>query len=131
MMHSLIRQADRYRRESAGFKRVRKSISFIKQLKIVFYICNYYISLKAVFCTRYVRMNKYRKEKKILCMNAVRLILCAVSVLALETLPAGAATIMPDGKGEKVICRGYEAHTSGRWYRWDRRLLTFRQPMRI
>lgn len=44
-------------------------------------------------------------------MNAVRLILCAVSVLALETLPA-AATIMPDGKGEKVICRGYEAHTS-------------------
>ncbi len=50
-------------------------------------------------------------------MNAVRLILCAVSVLALETLPAGAATVMPDGKGEKVICRGYEAHTSGRWYR--------------
>lgn len=46
-------------------------------------------------------------------MNAVRLILCAVSVLALGTLPAGAATIMPDGKGEKVICRGYEAHTSG------------------
>ena len=64
-------------------------------------------------------------------MNAVRLILCAVSVLALETLPAGAATIMPDGKGEKVICRGYEAHTSAGWYRWDRRLLTFRQPMRI
>ena len=47
-------------------------------------------------------------------MNAVRLVLCAVSVLALETLPAGAATAMPDGKGEKVICRGYEAHTSGR-----------------
>lgn len=47
-------------------------------------------------------------------MNAVRLILCAVSVLALETLPAGAANVMPDGKGEKVICRGYEAHTSGR-----------------
>ncbi len=47
-------------------------------------------------------------------MNAVRLILCAVSVLALETLPAGAATAMPDEKGEKVICRGYEAHTSGR-----------------
>ena len=32
-------------------------------------------------------------------MNAVRLILCAVSVLALETLPAGAATVMPDGTG--------------------------------
>lgn len=29
-------------------------------------------------------------------MNAVRLILCAVSVLALETLPAGAANVMPD-----------------------------------